>query len=405
MSLKQILCLLFMVCGFFRQADAEQVDDFIKVSALINLESAQQVNIASSKAHEGRVVVSVPLELDLKTLTGSELGLVSVQGLIIEEALGAKGKLLEDAHAYSNLRAEDRVEIFELFWEKSWSKITVRIGKLDANNHFAVSEHEALLINGASGYSPSIFGMPSYPDSAWSTQIAYHSSRLDLLTGVFDGGSTIVHPTPTGARLWLSPSAYEGGLFWVAQATTHLGKLHTEQELPSTENLLNPQQNRAFVARAPLHLTLGAWTHRGEVYPQKDLEAPGLPSWGFYMTGDYTLIRFTHGSELGLGLQAAISPHYHPLHLSTALTWTDLFQPIAWAKAGPSVALGLSYLSLSSELTALEFAHHERLVECTMALPLSPSLATSLSWMMLHGEHFTGQTVQLVVARVLLGAL
>lgn len=349
------------------------------------------------------MVVSVPVALDLKTLTGRALGALNAQGLIIKEATGARGVLLNDAHAYSNLRAEDRAQLFELYWERSWSALTARLGKLDANDHFAVSEHESLLINGASGYSPSIFGMPSYPDSAWSAQLAYQSPRLDLSVAVFDGGSTTIDPTPTGARLWLSPSAYQGGLFYVAQVTSHLGALQGERDEEGAV-LLSPQQDRDFSARAPLQLTLGAWTHQGEVYPQAKPIAPGLPSWGLYLTGDYTLASLARGGEVGLGFQGAMTPHYHPLHLSGALTWTELTRPLGWAQTGPSLAFGLSYLALSEERTELDLSDHERLIELTVNLPLSPSLATSLSWITLSGSRLDGGVAHLVVARLLLGS-
>lgn len=380
-------------------------EDVVEVNATISMEGARRLSAPAFTPHsEGRVVVSVPVEFDLKRLTGLELGELSAQGLIIEEVAGARGGLLNDAHAYSNLRAEDRVELFELFWERSWSALTARLGKLDANDHFAVSEHESLLINGASGYSPSIFGMPSYPDSAWSAQLVYQTPRLELSAGVFDGGSTSLKPTPTGARLWLSPQAYQGELFWVAQVTSHLGALQSEEEVGASEALLSPQQDRGFIARAPVHLTIGAWTHRGEVYPQAYPSEPGLPSWGLYLTGDLSLFSLPGDGELGLGLQAAMSPHYHPYHLSVALTGSELIRPIGWAKRGPSVALGASILALSGELTALEFHQREQLVELTMNLPLSRSLATSLSWVTVSGAHISGEVAHLLVGRLLLGA-
>ena len=403
---KHLLSLLVSLSPWFmfQPSYAEDPQDFLEVSSTISLEGAYRLSAPTqSPQSEGRVVVSVPISLNLKTLTGLELGSVSAQGLIIEEAAGAQGALLNDAHAYSNLRAEDRVELFELFWERSWSALTARLGKLDANDHFAVSEHESLLINGASGYSPSIFGMPSYPDSAWSAQLSFQSTRLDLSAGVFDGGSTTLNPTPTGARLWLSPSAYQGGLFYVAQVTGHLGALHSKEELSSAEALLSPQQDREFSARAPLQLTLGAWTHRGEVYPQADPSAPGLPSWGLYLTGDYTIASLARGGELGLGFQGAVSPHYHPIHVSGALTWTEVIKPLGWAHVGPSLALGLSYLALSGELQTLQLSDREQLIELTANLPLSPSLATSLSWVTLSGARLDGAVAHLVVARLLLG--
>jgi hypothetical protein len=358
-------------------------------------------------------VLQVPISLDLETLSGLKLGELSALGLVVQEgeAMGEGRPLLQDLHAYSNLRAEDRAQLFELWWSRSWGPLSARLGKLDANDHFAVSEHEAHLINGAAGYSPSIFGMPSYPDAAWSAQLAYQSERVDVSVGVFDGGSTSLSATPTGARLGLSPEALKGELFWVAQLTAHLGALHTQSNTEEQSALVAPQQDRGFEARAPLHLTFGVWMHRGEVVPVS--EGRGEPSEGMYVTADLELMRLARGGELGLGGQLAVSPAYHPLHVSVALTATELLRPIGWAQRGPSLAFGLSHLSIADELThSYQIgASHEQLIELTATLPLTPSLLVSLSALSFFGDQLFGgapsmpQQAHLLVGRLTLGAL
>jgi len=241
---------------------------------------------------EHRHLAQLSLSLDLQT-PARDLGRVVAQGLGVREDddVQAGRPALSDLHAYSNLRAEDRLQLFELFWEGAAGPARLRFGKVDANDHFAVSEHEAHLINGAAGYSPSVFGMPSYPNSAWCVQVGLSATRVDALAGVFDGGATELSPTPTGAHLWLSPAARRGGLFAVGQVTLHLGALHAEEALAANERAAPTQSDRRFVARAPYHLTLGAWTHRGRVVPS--LTAPndparGAPAWGVYATSDLT---------------------------------------------------------------------------------------------------------------------
>jgi len=389
--------------------------DPLSVGVSLTLESAHLVDQAhpSGRGAERRALISIPISLDLAEVSERSLGLISAQAMVIkEDPRIERDPLLYDVHAYSNMRAEDRAQLFELYWERSWGALTTRLGKLDANDHFAVSEFEAKLINGAAGFSPSIYGLPSYPDSAWSAQLGYKMERLDLSMAVFDGGSTTLSPVPTGARLWLSDAARAGGLFWVAQLSAHLGgtseaadqREGAEQALPSM-----PQGDRGFEARAPLHLSLGAWTHRGEVVPTED--GSGEPGSGLYLTSDLSLLSYRGGGELGAGLQVAWSPAYHPLHISAALTASELSPALPWAQQGLSLALGLSYLNIIEDPSRSErFGElHEQLYELTASLPISGSALMSLSALYLYGHGLLDPALSgargatLVVGRLTLG--
>ena len=357
---------------------------------------------------EQRAVLSVPISVDTSKLLDVNLGTISAQGLFIKEdpQLAQGLTLVDDVHAYSNLRAEDRAQLFEIYWERAWGSWLTRVGKLDANDHFAVSEHEAYLINGAGGFSPSIFGLPSYPDSAWSAQVSYHMPRVDLLAGVFDGGSTTLNPSPTGSMMWLSPSAQKGRLFWIGQVTAHLGSLYDRDQQPTGGEGLRPQQSdRGFQARAPLHLTLGAWTHQGEVVskPSTTGQSNGQPSGGVYLTGDLSITRFNRGSELGLGFQAAFSPAYYPLHASVALTVDDLIAPILWSETGLKVALGLSHIGIDEDAQGFGLGtSSEELIELSLALPISPYVLFGLTGMSVLMER---ERAHLIVSRLTIGIL
>ena len=343
---------------------------------------------------EERVVLDLPVSLNLDTLTGLPLGLIAAQGQLIREDRDlAKGSpLVDDSHAYSNLRAEDRTQLFEIYWEKGWGGLTTRLGKLDANDHFAVCEHETLLINGAAGYSPSIWGLPSYPDSAWSVQLDYKHPRFHALAAVFDGGSTTVNPTPTGQRFWLSDQALDGGLLWITQVTGRFGTLE--------------QSGEEKEMSAPYSLSLGAWSHRGEAYRAPELaeDDEGEGSWGIYLTGDLKLLSTSRGGEVGLGLQAAISPHLHPLHLATAITWTQVSPPLLSAEDGLWLALGFSHLSLADrwEHLGTPRADSERLLELTAALPITELFTFSVSWISIWGGVLEEREAHLLVGRVVL---
>ena len=217
-----------------------------------------------------------------------------------------------------------------MYWEKSWSSFgnfsnqTVRFGKIDANDHFAVSDHEAFLLNGASGFSPSIFGLPSYPDSAWHLSYEHDIQSLELKFAVFDGGSTSIEATPTGQDFGLSPSALRGELFYIFETTIFFGDRHKytvqeidqKQESPSRaakeiEILSSVQQDRDFEMRSPFHLSFGLWKHQAKVV---ELKQSNSSSYGLYMVGDLELSTLGKYGDLGFGFQLAHSPHYHPWH-------------------------------------------------------------------------------------------
>lgn len=392
--------------------------DPINLQTTVSIETAHRLfTSALPIKNEQRIMVAIPVEIDLKQVIGFDCGELYAQGLFVKEDdnFQAGQPMVNDYHAYSNLQAEDRVQLYELYWSKTWRQTTIRVGKLDGNDHFAVSEHESQLINGAAGYSPSIFGMPSYPDSAWSIQVAHDFDHIEASIGVFDGSSTTLDPLPTGAKFGFSQGVGAGDLFWITQLTLHLGKLDTELDSDKAR-LLTPQQDRDFRSKSPFHLTIGLWTHQGKVVPSVENQAlknhsskdvQGETSEGIFMTSDLKLLSLPRGGELGLGVQAALSPHYYPLHVSTAVTWSEALPPLAWAQSGLSLALGLSHLSIAEHWTDLDThtSRYEHLFELTANLPITPSLATSLSWMTISGQHLQEDYAHLLIARLLLGVL
>jgi hypothetical protein len=208
--------------------------------------------------------------------------------------------------------------------------------------------------------------------------------------------------------MWLSPSAQKGRLFWIGQVTAHLGSLYDRDQKSKEDERLRPQQSdRGFQARAPLHLTLGAWTHQGEVVstPSTTMtgQSNGQPSGGIYLTGDLSITRFNRGSELGLGFQAAFSPAYYPLHASVALTVDDLIDPILWSKTGLKVALGLSHIGIDEAAQGFGLGtSSEELIELSLALPISPYVLFGLTGMsiLMEREH-----AHLIISRLTVGIL
>ena len=418
------LILLLSAVSPYAQETEKQIakqskQDPIELKAVLSLESAHLVNANSAQqASEQRAVLVLPLSLDTQDFLSVNAGTIELQGMMIKEdpTLSAGRPLLNDYHAYSNLRAEDRIQLFEMYWEKTWpiskgfGRGTTRIGKIDANDHFAVSDHESYLLNGASGYSPSIFALPSYPDSAWHLSHEQDFKSLVIKLGIFDGGSTSLEGTPTGKSFGLSPSAQRGELFYIVESTIFWGsKKHVDRQVSmnetlETEILTSVQQDRDFEMRAPFHLSLGLWKTQAKVVEFNDQPKD---SYGVYLVGDFKLAHWQKYGDFGIGFQMAHSPDFHPLHASLAMIWDQIGSPLAWASQKPSLSLGFSYLNNSDEITYSQAiaSREEELVELTFALPLSDSLLINLSWMTLMGEHLPQGIAHLVVSRLTIGAL
>ena len=85
------------------------------------MESAHLLGATSSSpSSEQRAVLILPLSIESRDLLSADLGTINLQGMIIKEdnQLNNGRSLLDDYHAYSNLRAEDRVQLFEIDWGK-----------------------------------------------------------------------------------------------------------------------------------------------------------------------------------------------------------------------------------------------------------------------------------------------
>lgn len=405
---------------------AESVGDPFDLKAILSMESAFLLNATPTVPQsEQRAVLILPMNIESKELFSRDFGGLNLQGMMIKEDsdLNNGVPLINDYHAYSNLRAEDRVQLFEVYWEKYWyafaslGKSTTRLGKIDANDHFAVSDHESFLLNGASGFSPSIFGLPSYPDSAWHLSHEQAIENVELKIAIFDGGSTSLDGTSTGKRFTLSPSAQRGELFYIFETTIFFGneqspsvqstnpEINTGNKSPKKTATLNSvQQDRDFEMRSPFHLSLGLWKHQAKVVQVKQTK---LPSYGIYMVGDIELYKLGSYGELGLGFQLAHSPHYHPWHASLAVIWERIVKPIAWANQSPSLSMGLSYLSISDQMSSnlSTNSRNESFVECTLALPLSDSLLFNVSWMSIQGQHLNQNLTHLLLSRLTIGAI
>lgn len=155
---------------------------------------------------------------------GRVLGIPDSRLVLGLEAFGGDDGSAEAGvvQAYSNIdAADDRVQIARVWYEQAWNggATRVRAGKMDANALFAEVAASAHFIHSSMALSPTILGMPTYPDTAFGIaagQSVGEAFRLRL--GVYDGAANA--GVKTGSA---SPSSVfsEGDeLFFVGQAST-----------------------------------------------------------------------------------------------------------------------------------------------------------------------------------------
>ena len=309
----------------------------------------------------------LPLDLDLSHFGPSWLGTLHIQGLGFKEDPSlVQGKTLTgDQHVYSNLLVgEDRLMLFEAFWESSFKHLTLRLGKLDANDHFAASNALTFFVNGTAGFSPPIYGLTSYPDSAWSAQFWWNHPLFDWGVAAFDGGSTELNSIPTGKLFLPSRAVQRGGLFWISEITIHLDQLFP----------LKPQSS----------LSLGVWSHQGQsrTQPQPPLTPNSSPnlsssplpqsSSGFFSVWDLPL-GHGGGGNFTLGGQMAFAPpssHLPNHHFALGLVWENQNQ---WLKDSQWGIYG-SYLHFTSSKQS------EYLIEYSSLIPIWKDFAVHGSY-------------------------
>lgn len=108
-----------------------------------------------------------------------------------------------DFQGFSNIDLDDDVDQLAELWYEQWlfeNAIRIKVGKVDANSEFAFIDAAASFINSSPGVSPTILGLPTYPDPATSVNVfAYPTEHLYLGFGLYDGAQA-VDGVATGRR-------------------------------------------------------------------------------------------------------------------------------------------------------------------------------------------------------------
>ncbi len=112
----------------------------------------------------GRALLTTGVTADLDRLIGLGGGSLEA-GFFLHD--GADGSALTgDIQAFSNIDAPAFGRVAELFYaqELGGGRVLVRLGRMDANSEFATVAPAGEFINASAGFSPTIYGLPTYPD-------------------------------------------------------------------------------------------------------------------------------------------------------------------------------------------------------------------------------------------------
>lgn len=172
-----------------------------------------------------------------------------------------------DAQAFSNIDADGRTEIAELWFEQVTSDgvIRLKIGKVEANSEFAYVDNGGEFINSSMGFSPTVFVLPTYPDPAMSVNLfVYPTDGFYAGAGLYDG--SLNEGVPTGSRGPKTFFQHPADLFVIGEAGVTWG-----------------EQGE----RLPGRLAAGGWWHTGTFTRFDGLtdEETG----GFYILLDQTI--------------------------------------------------------------------------------------------------------------------
>ena len=154
-----------------------QETSLIQADLLITYDASSVLDGGVDTGGSHRALAQASLNFDT-----SGLLLVPQSNLFISAQLfrGDDGSLnAGDLQAYSNIDAQSFSKINEYWYQQTLSDdLRFKVGQIDANTEFAVSEQASFFMHASMGFSPTILSLPTYPDPALSINGFYTVSDL-----------------------------------------------------------------------------------------------------------------------------------------------------------------------------------------------------------------------------------
>jgi porin len=168
-----------------------------------------------TRGSDFRHLLDLRFTLDTQALLGLGGGTFSID---FQNQHGHDGSdRVGDLQGINNADADGRTQISELWYEQKLFDdfLRVKLGKVDGNTEFGFPACAAGFLNPSFGYSPTVVGLPTYPDPATSLNVfVYPAKWLYAGFGVYDGsGAAGVHTGSVGPG-----KLFDGdGLFYIVQ--------------------------------------------------------------------------------------------------------------------------------------------------------------------------------------------
>jgi porin len=303
-----------------------------------------------------RSLLDLRLTIDLKALTSVDAGTVAAR---YYSFLGRSAS--RDIGAIQSSSSidfdEHRHQLAELWYEQRFFNETfrVKLGKVDANTEFAFVENAAEFMNGSMGFSPTVVGMPTYPDPAMSVNLfVYPSNYFYAGFAAYDGAAH--RGVPTGSR---GPSTF----FRRPNELFYIGEIGTRWNIPSL--------------RLPGRLGIGGWHHNGEF--ERFNGGTKSDTGGLYAVLDQMVWRVESQDEeqpKGIGMyfqygSADESVSEIKRHFGGGLIWRG---PLS-NRDDDAVGVGISRAALSGARNAGFDKSYELAVETFVKIQITPWLS------------------------------
>jgi carbohydrate-selective porin OprB len=139
---------------------------------------------SSHAAFRGLLVLRA--EVDLEAAIGLPGATVGVDHQTFHGASGSAW--LDDVQGVSNIDAHRFSGLGELWLEQRLAAVRLKVGRVDANAEFVVSEHAGGFLNAAMGLTPTVFMAPTYPSPAPSVNAFVTAGGVTVGSGLYDVG-------------------------------------------------------------------------------------------------------------------------------------------------------------------------------------------------------------------------
>jgi carbohydrate-selective porin OprB len=157
--------------------------DIVEPIAVVALEGSATDEAAVAARSLANLGVSVDIGAFSPWKGASITGVL--QGIFGNEAGASYGAW----QGYSNIQADPLVGAAEVFLAQELGDVVaLRAGRIDGGGSFGVTRHGADFINPSFGVSPTMAGIPTFPEPTWGGEVeATPLSALSLMAGAYAG--------------------------------------------------------------------------------------------------------------------------------------------------------------------------------------------------------------------------